>query len=98
MSEELFPFSKFLREMHAEIGPEYVPGAMAWADREHDDAWTKANDRLDAALVGSIERGDHFTAKLEQERYAKTIMDLIHKYKRSIETNEAQMFLDGLSQ
>jgi hypothetical protein len=81
MSEFRLGFHEIVGAIEAELKAEYLGGAIAWADKKHDNAWSKAIDRFDRALSNAIERQDYLAAKIEGDFYKITILGLIREYK-----------------
>jgi len=89
-------FATMLRKIHAELSEAYMPGAHQWADDTFDGAWSKAMDRFDQALTIVIERKDYQLAKLEGDLYKSTLIDLIRKFKKHKQMDDASEFLAAL--
>lgn len=89
-------FSKLLREINSELCEEYIPDAANWADLNLEFAWTCANERFDKALIIAIERKDYVLAQIEGDFYKASILDLISKYKRTRNIEEARNFLNSI--
>jgi len=89
-------FSEIIRSIEAEIKTEYLPGAITWADKHHNNAWSNAIDRFDRALSRSIERQDYTLAKLEGEHYRITVLDLLRKYKKEKGIADTDSFLTAI--
>jgi hypothetical protein len=75
-----------------------LPGAIHWADKNHNEAWSNALDRFDKALSVAIERKEPTLAKTEGDFYKATILDLLSKYKRHKNMDETQSFLRAIAQ
>lgn len=89
-------FSRLLATIHAELGAEYIGGAVQWADKKFDCAWSKAMDRFEHSLSVAIERKDYNLAQSEGDIYKGTILDLIRKYKAEKHMSDAEAFLASI--
>lgn len=88
-------FSKIIDEIEAQIEPKYIPGCWNWADETKENAWTKAADRFNYALV---HRKDHHPEwiKAEAELYKITCLDLINQYKKYKNLDSTDQFIKAL--
>jgi hypothetical protein len=87
---------ELINTIEAELKLEYVGGAIAWADKNRDGAWSKAMDRFDCALKNSIERQDYRSAEIEGQFYKATVLQLLREYKQTKGLNDAESFLSAL--
>jgi len=73
----LINFSKIIERIENEITWEELPKAMDYIDEHHDKAWSKAIDRLDAALITK----NRELIDEEQKHYGDTVLGLIQTWK-----------------
>jgi len=89
-------FSEVIRRIESELATEYQPGAIQWADDNFNGAWSNAMDRFDKALAIAIDRKDYQLAKSEGDFYKTAVIDLIRKFKKHKQTDDASEFLAAL--
>lgn len=94
MAEFKLGFHEIIGAIEAEIKTEYLGGAIAWADKNHNNAWSNAIDRFDRALTNAIDRQDYLAAKIEGDFYKTTVLDLIQKYKKAKGIDDLASLLD----
>jgi hypothetical protein len=92
-----FGFVEVINSIEAEISSRYLPGAILWADKKFDGAWTKAMDRFDRALKITQERVDYTSLKAEAGFYKNTVLELIRQYKQEKGIEGVQSYLDAIS-
>lgn len=88
--------SGIIHAIESELDAAYLPGAIAWADRERDGAWSAAMDRFSHVLATS----ESVTYVLmEGEAYKVRVLALLKEYKASGRCgshDEVGEFLAGL--
>jgi len=71
---------------------EELPKAMDYIDEHHDKAWSKAIDRLDAALITKNRETDRRRAK----HYGDTVLGLIQTWKHQSRIKDIDSFIGEL--
>jgi hypothetical protein len=69
--------------MHDELKEQHQGGAFSWIDKNHDGAWTRANQKLDSALAEYGKTGDIGPAEVEIRLYKSTIIEFFKIYKEA---------------
>ena len=94
----IFEFSQFIQEVETEIGHEYLPGVIQWADENRDGAWSYAIDQFEKALIASRDHRNWEVLKQEANLYKKRCLDLIREYKDMHSFDEQDRFIKSLHQ
>lgn len=85
-----------IRELHECLAEEFHGGAFAWADRTFDDAWTKAVNRFEAAMVVAFKQGDFELFQTELTFYKTKTLDLFNRYKEFNSKADVATYLENL--
>jgi hypothetical protein len=89
-------FSTLIRKLEAELSEQYLPGAIQWCDDHMNNAWSRAIERFEKALIKAIEIGSYEYAKTEGEIYELTVTKLLQQYKASKKIDDANAFLSSI--
>lgn len=96
MSLESLGFSQLIWDIESELQMEYWPGAIKWADENHNNAWSNALETFDKALSEAQITKDMGHLKRMADLYKKTILILLSWYKKAKAVNDTESFLDAL--
>jgi hypothetical protein len=88
--------ASMLERIDMEIAQEYIGGAIDWADKNCDNAWTNAIEQLERALARPITNDFFGLIEHETRMYVDTCIGLIAKYRQAMQHNEIDGFLNYL--
>jgi len=89
-------FSQLIWEIESELQTEYWPGAIAWSDKNHHNAWSNAITRFDGALSVALESKDWSYAQREGQIYKLTILNLLKMFKEATQKDDKKEFFSAL--
>ena len=95
---ELPKFSEIITRIEGAIGSAYTGGAIAWADENHDNAWSNAITRFERALVEYGKTGLTEPVDREGKIYLETCLKLVDAYNTHRQANAALNFLGYLEE
>lgn len=89
-------FLKLINEIESELKIEHVGGAISWADKKYNNAYSNAIDRFDIELSKAITSGDYEHAKRESDVYKKTTIGFLREYKTEKRLSDSDSFLASI--
>jgi hypothetical protein len=92
----MFEFTKMIREIDAELKPEFQAGAFAWADQNMSGAHARAVERFEHATQACTERCDWVSLEKEGGIYKDGILKILRAYKASRQIDDQASFLESL--
>lgn len=84
MPKPIYPAVSRIDQINAKIAERYQPGAYQWIDDHMNNAWTKATDRFEKAIMS----GENID--MEGETYFDTVMRLLDAYLENRPSDTAQ--------
>ncbi len=92
----MIEFTKIIRQIDAELKPEWQPDAFKWADKTLGMAHDNAVNRFENAILECGKRYDWVSLQKEADIYKADILRILRAYKKIKQVNEQQSFFESL--